>query len=144
MDLVLPIITAIVGVFAGGIATWLLQRGNRRRKLREQLAALRFEAQQNILWAETVFETRIYLRDGAWKTFMNEGYVAYVQAPLLDFMARAYERLHALNGDVHNMRLALERGEPYTVDSERVRLEFLDAAEGLVREIDKHGVAYAG
>ena len=98
------IIGAGVGAFIGPFAAWIVELVNRRRKRSEAAAALMFELASNLLWLDSVLQSLNYLRDEAWVAMKNNGYISYLKAPLPMMVARSYDRMHALNGLVREIR----------------------------------------
>ena len=126
------IIIAIVGYFI----TQQKRKVEKRDDLIEALAALRFELQSNLEWVDNIFESRIYLRDEAWVTLKNKGYITYLPAPIPIKVIFTYEKLHSLNEQVHNMREKPDKFNPEKAKQGKAetRSEFIN----LIRLLDIH------
>jgi hypothetical protein len=128
---------ALVGVGGARVSDHLYRRAERR----EAVAALLFELNSNLKFAERVDESRNYLRDEAWVTLKNKGYVSYLAFPLPSLIAIVYDRLHALNQCTHDVRDIIARGaDPEPEITKLVldrREEFRDRAQELIAELSR-------
>lgn len=103
-NLISALIGALVGAVVGPLASWLLEIINRRRLQREVAAALRFEIAANVLWLDTILDSRNYLRDESYVKMKNNGYISYLNSPLPMMIARTYDIMYSLNRQILVMR----------------------------------------
>jgi hypothetical protein len=132
------IIGASVGAFIGPFAAWIVELVNNRRKRLEAVAALRFELASNLLWLDSVLQSLNYLRDEAWVAMKNNGYISYLKAPLPMMVARAYDRMHALNGLVREIRRCDSSSEEQDLRdrAQSAVTEFRSSCEELIHLFD--------
>lgn len=132
--------TALLAGLIIAIVSYFLALQQRRVEKRDEqieaVAALRFELQSNLEWVDNIFESGNYLRDEAWVTLKNKGYISYLPAPIPIKVIVAYDRLHSLNGQIRILR-----DEPNKFNSEKAnqnkaetRSEFIK----LIRLLDSH------
>lgn len=134
-DILIPLIAAIGGVIAGATSTWLLQRANRKRFIREQIAALHFEIESNHKWADNILNSLNYLRDEAWVAIKNAGLIQYLDPKVRMMIPSVYDAMHALNQRIKNAReLSGEDLAHYIVESEEYRQSFLSQSKELLSE----------
>lgn len=133
------VIGAFVGAVVGPLTTWLFEIGTRRKHRLEVTAALRFELASNALWLDSVLESLNYLRDEAWVTMKNNGFISELKAPLPMMVARVYARMHALNGLIGEIRACQASSERQELMTRaRVAVQELWAkTDELVRLFDK-------
>jgi hypothetical protein len=140
MQVVVTIGTLVIGAILGVLSDQLRDHLQRRTERKEAVAALLFEINSNLKFAEQVGTSRNYLRDEAWIDLKKKGYVSYLAAPLPSKIADVYERLHALNQQTHDIRDALAAGQPTQSMSEPLQErvgEFRSCVTHLVSEIAK-------
>jgi len=112
MEWVVGISTA---VFLSLVGYWLTRQQRRAEKREEQVqavAAFRFELQSNLGWIDSIQESRNYLRDEAWVTLKNNGFVSYLPAPIPMKVIAVYDKTHRLNGQIRLLREEAESFDP--------------------------------
>lgn len=120
---------------AGAAVLLLVQGLNRKRRVREQVEALRFEIESNIQWADNIFRSLNYLRDEAWVRLKNE-HIGSLNSSIREKVAHAYDRLHALNRCIKIAReLTGEEKKNHIAQSEVHRQEFVACAQELLRRM---------
>ena len=138
-QVIVPIITAIVGAVVGALSMYAISQLNRRRRLAEVLAALRYEIEANVEWLDSVFKSLNYLRDEAWRTVKNEGYILYLDPPIPLMITGVYDRVHALNQRIKIIRELPDDARTNAIaDSEQIRCELKQKSALLMVELDKH------
>ena len=104
MEWIVGISTA---VFLSLVGYWLTKQQRKAEKREEQVqavAAFRFELQSNLGWIDSMQESRNYLRDEAWVTLKNNGFVSYLPAPIPMRVIAVYDKTHRLNGQIRPLR----------------------------------------
>jgi hypothetical protein len=96
--------TALVVTFIGFMLSERQRKSQKRDEQVEAVAAIRFELQLNLGWLSNIFDTRNYLRDEAWNTLKDKGYISYLPAPIPMKTISVYNKLHHLNGQIHILR----------------------------------------
>ena len=138
-QIIVPIITAIVGAIVGALSMYAIGQLNRRRRLTEALAALRYEIEANVEWLDSVFKSLNYLRDEAWRTVKNEGYILYLDPPIPLMITGVYDEVHALNQRIKVIRDLTDDARANAIaDSEQIRCELKEKSALLIAELCKH------
>lgn len=101
MEWLIGFLTAVFITVFGYLLTQQQRKYEKRDEQIEAVAALRFELQSNLEWMDDIFESKIYLRDEAWCTLKNKGYISYLVAPIPMKVITTYEKIHLLNEQIH-------------------------------------------
>jgi hypothetical protein len=96
--------TAVALALVGYWLTQWQRRAENRDEQIEAVAALRFELESNQGWIHGILESRIYLRDEAWVSLKNKGYISYLPAPVPMKVIAVYEKTHRLNEQIRVLR----------------------------------------
>jgi hypothetical protein len=139
-QVIVGVVAVVIGAMLGFLGGQLRVYLNRRIERKQVVAALLFELNSNLRFAERVGTSRNYLRDEAWIDLKRKGYVSYLAAPLPSKIADVYERLHTLNQQTHDIRDALAAGREIQSMSAPLQqrvAEFRSCVSDLVTAIGK-------
>lgn len=137
----------ITGIVLAILGYWLARRqrlADKSEQKTEAAAALRFELQVNLFWLDRVLESRFYLRDEAWLTLKNKGYISYLPAPLPLKVIRVYDGLYRLNEKIRVLREEPDdfNGEAAEKVKEALRKSIVDLIEEFDRKFPKIAVNF--
>lgn len=128
------------------VGYWLTQQQRKSEKRDEQIkavAALRFELQSNLGWLDSILESHNYLRDEAWVTLKNKGYISYLPAPIPMKVITVYDKTHDLNEQIRILREETQNFNPEKAKQDRGALrtkiiELITVLDAKYPKIDKN------
>jgi hypothetical protein len=122
MEWLIGFSTAVILAFVG---YWLTQQQRKSEKRDEQIeavAALRFELQSNLGWIDGILESHNYLRDEAWVTLKNKGYISYLPSPIPMKVISVYDKTHRLNEQIRVLREETQNFNAEKAEQDRTAL----------------------
>ena len=143
MEWLTGFLTALGIAIFGYFLTQQQRKNEKRDEQIEAVAALRFELQSNLEWLDDILESKIYLRDEAWITLKNKGYISYLLAPIPMKVIFTYEKIHLLNEQIHaskgeGIRFNLEKAEKAKVEVHNKIMELINLLDLKYPKIGKN------
>lgn len=133
-DWFIGFIVAIILSLIGCFLAWLQRRVEKREEQLEAAAALRFELELNLRWADDIINSHNYLRDESWVNMKNKGYISILHRPIPINVINVYHHIYKLNDQI---RLLKEEKITDIKIAETYRNELLVSIKELNSMIDK-------